>query len=78
MIKTFKQDSKELMEIARKTLSSHMIPLLITTGDQLPKTSNNKVDKIRLKSLILEDASRLQPLPLEILWEQYTGQKPHM
>ena len=66
------------MEIAAKTLPTHMMPFLITSGIQLPKTTNNKVDKIRLKSLILKDASNVQPLPLETLWQQYTGQKPHM
>ena len=66
------------MEIAAKTLPTHMMPFFITTGIQLPKTTNNKVDKIRLKSLILKDASNVQPLSLETLWEQYTGQKPHM
>ena len=66
------------MDIAAKHLPTHMMPLLIGTGTQLPLTTNNKINKIQLRALILSEATQHHTLSLEQLWKRYTGHDPNM
>ena len=73
-----KQTTSELLELAAKNLPTHMMPFLIATGTQLPMTTNNKVDKVQLKALILDDTNQRPVLSLKQLWKRYTCHDPHM
>ena len=54
------------------------MPSLIATGTKIPMTTNNKIDRGSLKSLIMAESVKTPSLSLETLWMRYTGQNPNM
>ena len=66
------------MQMASKKLPSNMMPSLIASGMKIPMTTNNKIDRGSLKSLIMAESAKTPSLPLETLWKRYTGQNPNV